>query len=152
MLAGNLESGSALAVFGWLLLPLAVLDSRHFWLPDRLVLLLAAVGLALGGLLSGEGLTARIATGLAAGAALALVAFAYKRLRGREGLGSGDPKLFAAMGLWLGPELTVATLLAAALIGLAEAIVRRRAMDEAQPLGTWLALGGWLVAAAALVR
>jgi leader peptidase (prepilin peptidase)/N-methyltransferase len=152
LLLGDLRTGGALALFGWLLLPLAVLDARHFWVPDRLILLLATAGLALGGWLSGKELTARIATALAAGAALALVAFAYKRLRGREGLGSGDPKLFAAIGLWLGPELTVATLLAAALIGLAEAIVRRRAMDEAQPLGTWLALGGWLVAAAALVR
>src|SRR3546814_17918995 len=33
------------ALFGWLLLPLALLDARHFWLPDRLSALLAIAGL-----------------------------------------------------------------------------------------------------------
>jgi leader peptidase (prepilin peptidase)/N-methyltransferase len=152
LLLGGIWAGAALALFGWLLLPLAVLDARHLWLPDRLTLLLAAGGLALGELLSGHDLVTRLMTGLAAGGALALIAYAYKRLRGREGLGSGDPKLFAAVGLWLGPELTVATLLAATLIGLGEALLRRRAMDEAQPFGTLLAIGAWSAAAAALLR
>lgn len=149
---GGLEEGAALALFGWLLLPLALLDARHFWLPDRLVLLLGLAGVALGGVLGGEALIARLLTGLVAGLTLLLIALAYKKLRGREGLGSGDPKLFAAIGLWLGPQLSVAGLLAAALIGLAEALVRRRKMDEAQPLGTLLALGAWLVAVLSLLR
>lgn len=150
--AGGLEAGAALALLGWLLLPLAVLDARHFWLPDRLVLLLGLAGLTLGGLLSGETLLTRLSTGLVAGATLLLVALAYKRLRGREGLGSGDPKLFAAIGLWLGPQLTIATLLAASLIGLGEALFRQRARDEAQPFGTWLCAGAWLVTAVTLLR
>ena len=44
-------SGLAVALFGWLLLPLGWLDWRHYWLPNKLVLPLAAAGLALGGLL-----------------------------------------------------------------------------------------------------
>ena len=37
------------AFFGWLLLPLALLDARHFWLPDRLNLLLGIIGLVIAG-------------------------------------------------------------------------------------------------------
>ena len=141
-----------LALFAWLLLPLAVLDARHFWLPDRLLLLLAIGGLALGGLLSGEDLSIRILTGLVAGGGLALIGLGYKALRKREGLGSGDPKMLGALGLWLGPELTLATLLLAALFGLAEALVRRRRMDSAMPFGTLLALAAWPLALAAIAR
>jgi leader peptidase (prepilin peptidase)/N-methyltransferase len=73
----------------------------------------------------------------------------YRAVRKREGLGSGDPKMLAALGLWLGPELTLAALLLAALLGLAEALVRRRRMDSAMPFGTLLALAAWPVALAA---
>src|SRR3546814_13829977 len=37
------------ALFGWLLLPLALLDARHFWLPDRLNALPEIAGLLLAG-------------------------------------------------------------------------------------------------------
>src|SRR3546814_17029145 len=39
------------ALFGWLLLPLLLLDARHFWLPARLSALLAVVGLLFAGTL-----------------------------------------------------------------------------------------------------
>jgi leader peptidase (prepilin peptidase) / N-methyltransferase len=151
-LAGDAPQGFALALFGWLLLPLAILDLRHLWLPDRLVVLLGCAGVVGGAWLTAEPLTHRLLSGLIAGALLAFVAWAYRLVRGREGLGAGDPKLFAAIGLWLGPVLTVTTLTAAAMIGLAEAILRRRALDEARPLGTLLCLGAWLTATAAIVR
>lgn len=150
-LGGPVEGG-ALALFGWLLLALGLLDARHFWLPDRLVLLLALAGLPLGSTLTGEPIVTRLLTAAGAFLLLAAIGLAYRRLRGREGLGSGDPKLLAAIGLWLGPELTVGALLVAALLGLAEAIARRRAMDEARPLGTLLAIGAWAVAAAIVLR
>jgi leader peptidase (prepilin peptidase)/N-methyltransferase len=146
---GGWPQGAALALFAWLLLPLALLDARHFWLPDRLILLLAGAGLGLGQLTSGEDLVTRLLTALAAGAGLALVGVGYRAVRKREGLGSGDPKMLAALGLWLGPELTLAALLLAALLGLAEALVRRRRMDSAMPFGTLLALAAWPVALAA---
>jgi leader peptidase (prepilin peptidase) / N-methyltransferase len=149
--AGGVPEGAVLAFFGWLLLPLVLLDARHYWLPDRLLLLLALAGAGLGGLLSGESLLSRLLAALVGGGGLMLLAFAYRRLRGREGLGSGDPKMLAALGLWLGPALTVASLLLAALMGLAEALARRRAMDEARPLGTLLGLAAWIVAASSLV-
>lgn len=138
--------GLALAALGWLLLPLFLLDLRHFWLPDALVLALGAGGLSLGGTLGGIGLAERAITALAGGLSLALIGLGYRLLRRREGLGAGDPKLLAAIGLWLGAVGTVATLLLAALIGLAEALLRRRSASDAQPLGTYLCIAAFLVA------
>nr|WP_209023023.1 A24 family peptidase [Sphingomonas kaistensis] len=138
--------GLALAAFGWLLLPLFLLDRHHFWLPDPLTLCLAAASFVAAPFLNDVPLAERIASGLVAGLGLALIGWSYARFRHREGLGQGDPKLFAALALWLGPEATVATLLGAALLGLGEALVRRKARDEALPFGAYLCLAAWLIA------
>lgn len=147
LVMGEPTQGLALAVFGWLLLPLGVLDLRHFWLPDRLIVLLAACGLAGGTVLTGEPLLHRVAAALVAGGGLAGVAFCYRLVRGRDGLGAGDPKLIAAIALWLGPLLTSSAFLAACLIGLTDALVRRRGAAESIPLGLFFAIGAWTMAA-----
>ncbi|CAA9517989.1 MAG: Leader peptidase (Prepilin peptidase) / N-methyltransferase [uncultured Sphingomonas sp.] len=140
-------AGAAAALFAWLLLPLVLLDWRHFWLPDRLVLLLAAAGLALGGLL-GVSLEERLAGGLGGFGLLWLLAWAYRRLRGREGLGAGDPKLFGAIGLWLGWQMLPLLLLGASSLGLAAALLSRDHIrpDQRLPFGTLLGVAAFAVA------
>lgn len=138
-------SGLALALFGWLLLPLAWLDWRHFWLPDRLVLPLAIGGLAFGALL-GASLTERIIGGLAGWAALSLLSLTYKRVRGREGLGQGDPKLLGAIGLWLGWVPLAPVLMLAAALGLALALARGLSGNDSLPFGTLLSIAAWPIA------
>jgi leader peptidase (prepilin peptidase)/N-methyltransferase len=123
-----------------------VLDLRHFWLPDSLTLTLGLSGLALGPLLNDVPQLERLLTGLGAGISLALIGWSYEKLRHREGLGAGDPKLLAALALWLGLEGIISTLLSAALLGLAEALLRRRARDEALPLGSFLCVSALLIA------
>ncbi|HET9398334.1 MAG TPA: prepilin peptidase [Sphingomicrobium sp.] len=138
-------SGLALALFGWLLLPLAWLDWRHLWLPDRLVLPLALGGLAFGGLL-GASLVDRIIGGLTGWAALTLILLTYRLARGREGLGHGDPKLLGAIGLWLG-WMPLAPLLAlAAALGIAVALARGLSRKDSLPFGTMLAIVAWPIA------
>lgn len=138
--------GLALAAFGLLLLPLFLLDLRHFWLPDPLTIALGLGGLVLGRWLDDVPLLERLLSALAAGLGLWFLGWSYARLRHREGLGGGDPKLFAALALWLGMEGIVRTLLGAALIGLAVALLRRQARDEVLPFGTYLCLAAWLIA------
>ncbi|KPF64174.1 hypothetical protein IP88_13915 [alpha proteobacterium AAP81b] len=144
--------GWAGAGFGWGLLALAVLDAEHFWLPDALTLPLLAAGL-LAGLWLAPPLAER-AWGAAAGyASLAAIAAGYRALTGRDGLGGGDPKLLAAIGAWLGWPLLAPVVLAAALLGLALALVDRArgvAVDRltAVPLGALLAAAAfpiWLL-------
>ena len=140
-------------VLGWQLLLLGLLDLRHLWLPDRLVLLLAASGLVpvLLAALSAPALLAGPLLGGALGfGILWLAARLYRGWRGREGLGAGDPKLLGAIGVWLGPLGVVETLLGASLIGMvavAGLALARRApgADTALPLGTLLALAAFAV-------
>ena len=140
-------------VLGWQLLLLGLLDLRHFWLPDRLVALLAVTGLVPAVLAAASDV--RLLAGPLLGAALGfgllwLAARFYRGWRGREGLGAGDPKLLGAIGLWLGPLGVVETLLGASLLGLVAvaglALARRApAADTPLPLGTLLALAGFAV-------
>jgi leader peptidase (prepilin peptidase) / N-methyltransferase len=149
--AGLVASGPAAwagAVFGWLLLTLAALDARALWLPDAIV-----APLALGGLATGVGglapaLDERLIGGLAGFGGLWLVARGYRLLRGRDGMGGGDPKLLGAIGLWIGWRLLPAVLLVAGLFGLGvvlvAALVRRPlAGDHPLPLGTLMAVAAY---------
>jgi leader peptidase (prepilin peptidase)/N-methyltransferase len=140
--------GLAGAVFGWLLLALAALDVMEFWLPDALTLALALAGLATGALGVEPPLTDRLIGGAGGFAALWLIALGYRRLRGREGLGGGDPKLFGAIGLWLGWRMLPAVVLLAALTGLAVVVAgmargRTARLDDRAPFGALLAVAAY---------
>ena len=141
-------AGLAGAVFGWLLLALAALDLVAFWLPDRLTGLLA-IGGAVGGIagLAPDGID-RLIGGAAGFALLWLVARGYRMVRGHEGMGGGDPKLFGAIGLWLGWQMLPAVLLIASMIGLGVVLAahlkgRSMAADTALPFGALLALAAY---------
>jgi leader peptidase (prepilin peptidase)/N-methyltransferase len=141
-------AGVVTALLGWWLLLIAALDAKHHWLPDRLTLPLIPAGLAVA--LGGIGPEWRErAIGAAAGyLLLAGIALSYRKLRGREGLGGGDPKLLAGLGAWLGWQQLPLVLLGAGLLGLAALLLRRlrgeqvRATDRL-PLGTLMALAAW---------
>lgn len=134
-------AGAALALLLWLMLPIALLDARHLWIPDRLSATLALAGLAAGGLVSGLPLGDRLIGGAAGFAALALLALAYRRIRGRDGLGAGDAKLLGAIGLWTGWQALPPILLLASLAGLAAALATGRGRLERIAFGTLLCLG-----------
>lgn len=140
--------GLITALFGWWLLLIAALDAEHQWLPDRLTLPLAAVGLAVGWAGIGPPLTERLIGAAAGFIVLAGIALLYRGLRGREGLGGGDPKLFGALGAWLGWQALPLVLLGAGLIGFAALLLKhlrgeRIAAADRLPLGTFLALAAW---------
>lgn len=142
-------------LLGWQLLLLAVIDARHLWLPRGLTALLAASGAAM---LAWHGWQAEnlipLWTGLGGGALgfamLWGVARGYRLLRGRDGMGGGDPPLLGAIGLWIGPMGVIGTVIGASLIGLAAALVmllsrRPVAGDTALPLGSLMAAAAWAI-------
>jgi leader peptidase (prepilin peptidase)/N-methyltransferase len=156
LVAPGLE-GAAGAVFGWLLLTLAALDLAAFWLPNLLTGALAATGLAVGLLTDfPPGLNDRLLGGALGFGGLWLVATLYRAVRKRHGIGGGDPKMFGAIGLWVGWDRLPIVLLMACLIGLAVVAVllltgRRVGAATRLPFGVLLAMGGfavWLVVAA----
>jgi leader peptidase (prepilin peptidase)/N-methyltransferase len=148
ILAHPLPTAIFTAILGWWLFLLAALDLEHQWLPDRLTLPLLAAGLPVAWAGIGPPLDDRLIGAAAGYASLALIALLYRRLRGHEGLGGGDPKLFAALGAWLGWQQLPFVLLGAGLLGLT-AVLLKRARGEAVaatdrlPLGTLMALAAW---------
>lgn len=140
-------TGASGALFGWGLLALAVLDAEHYWLPDRLTVPLLVLGLA-AGLWLAPSLADRAIGATVGFAGLALVGGSYRLATGRTGLGGGDPKLFAAIGAWLGWFPLAFVLLSAALLGLALALIDRlrgRAVGRHSRLafGALLAVAAW---------
>ncbi len=137
------------ALLGWQLLLIAVIDGEHFRLPDRLTLpLLATGGLAAVLLDQTAPLDAVIGAAIGFGG-LWLLALAYRRLRGRDGLGDGDPILLAAGGAWVGWIGLPSVLLWASAAGLSFVAARllvgkRVSATDRMPFGPCLALGIWL--------
>lgn len=134
---------AAWALMAWLLIPLIWLDHRHLWLPTALILWLAGAGLLAGGLLSEVTLIDRALGGLIGWAALTTIAYLFRRVRGIEGMGRGDPRLLGALGLWMGWQALAFLLLLASVFGLALALVRSRSVplsEQQIPLGTALGL------------
>ncbi|WP_332806040.1 prepilin peptidase [Sphingomonas sp. RT2P30] len=136
------------AAFGWLLLTLAALDIAAYWLPDRLTATLALGGVITGAIGIDPLLTDRLIGGLTGFAGLWTVGQAYRLWRKREGLGGGDPKLFGAIGLWLGWAMLPVILLIAALTGLAVVLVgmiagRPAKLDDRVPFGALLAIAAY---------
>jgi leader peptidase (prepilin peptidase)/N-methyltransferase len=137
------------AILGWQLLLLAALDFEHFWLPRVLTLPLIGSGL-LTALVIGGGAPVSRGIGAAAGfLVLAGVAFAYRKLRGRDGLGGGDAWLLAGGGAWVGwiglPSILVIASAAGLAVVLAmKSLHRRVGGDQPLPFGAALAPAIWL--------
>lgn len=137
------------ALLGWQLLLIAVIDGEHFSLPDALTLPLLATGGLAAALLDSTALLDAIAGAAAGFAGLWLLAFAYRRLRGREGLGDGDPILLAAGGAWVGWIGLPSVLLWASAAGLSFVAARLlvgtpMSASDRMPFGPCLAAGIWL--------
>ena len=137
------------AFLGWQLLLIAVVDAEHQWLPDRLTLPLLATGLAAAALLPVPTLRDGVIGAAAGFAGLWVLSRAYRRLRGREGLGGGDPYLLAAIGAWTGWMGLPSVLVWASTAGLSLVVAQRltgRAVSASDrlPFGVFLGIGAWL--------
>lgn len=142
VLAHTSASGIALSVALILLVvPAALIDLEHRVIPNRLTALGAGVAMVTGLALDPSGEPERLIAAAGAGGLLLLAALAYP-----GGMGMGDVKLAAVMGLFLGravaPAILVA-LLAGVLVG-AVIIAEKGAQQgrkTAVPFGPFLALG-----------
>ncbi len=108
----------AAAVFAWFTLALAFIDQQTGYLPDDLTLPLVWIGLLVN--LVGAFVPLRDAVIGAAAAYLFLwlVNAAFKALRGMDGMGYGDFKLYAAVGAFFGWKLLPLVILLSSVVGL----------------------------------
>jgi leader peptidase (prepilin peptidase)/N-methyltransferase len=141
-------AGWCLALFGWMLLPLALLDARHYWLPDALVAALALAGLLLAAPMLDTTMAARLIGAMAGGLTLALLARFFFQVRGREGMGGGDPKLAAAIGCWLGWMPLPLMFLLASASGIIWGLLTQKKdvpiTEQHIPFGAFMAAAAWL--------
>ena len=133
-----------LSLMCWFLLALAVIDYRHFLLPDCLTLTLLWSGLLFTAFQTPDLLVDSVAGAVAGyGVFYALNRF-WLLFRKTNGLGLGDAKLLAALGAWVGWEPLPAICLLSALLGIALYVYRRSTGEVMAyiPFGMPLALGG----------
>jgi leader peptidase (prepilin peptidase)/N-methyltransferase len=82
--------------------------------------------------------------------AFAILAWAYRFIRGREGLGFGDAKLLGGLGAWVAWQGLATVVLFAAVLALAGVLVRglqgaRLNLNDRVPFGAYISAAGWLV-------
>jgi leader peptidase (prepilin peptidase) / N-methyltransferase len=136
--AGEIALG---VVFVTVLMAVTLTDLERRIIPDKILLVGAVLAVAIAGATDPASLAERGIAAAAAGGLLFLAALAYPR-----GMGLGDVKLVAVMGLFLGRDVgpaIVAALLAGSAVGLA--MIAREgaaARKKAIPFGPFLALGG----------
>ena len=136
------------ALLGWALLLIATIDAEHLWLPDMLTLPLGALGVVLTIGVAQAPPWAPLLGATAGYGVLATVAWLYRKVRGFDGMGGGDPRLLGAIGAWVGwqglPSVLVWSCVAGLSVAAAQAIVRRRLSPGQQlPFGAFLAIGAW---------
>jgi len=137
-------------VLGWILLTAAWIDLHTLILPDVLTLPLMLIGLIATAATNPDALLDHALAAALGYLSLAAVAWIYRALRGRDGLGMGDAKLLGAIGAWIGlSELPFALLIAAcaglAAAGAAALAGKRVTPVTAIPFGPFLAVSGWLL-------
>jgi leader peptidase (prepilin peptidase)/N-methyltransferase len=140
-------SGAAWCGFSAVLVALTLIDWDTTLLPDSLTLPLVWAGL-IASILGWTGVRLPDAVWGAVGGymSLWLVYWAFKLATGKEGMGFGDFKLFAALGAWFGWQALVPMILMAsvigALVGVGLKLTSGLREGGVVPFGPFLAMAG----------
>jgi leader peptidase (prepilin peptidase)/N-methyltransferase len=125
-----------------ILVPVALIDYDRRIIPNKIMLPAAIAAVAVGLVMGPSQVPEQLIAGAAAGGFLLLFALAYPK-----GMGMGDVKLAAVLGLYLGRSVAVALLVgvfAGALVG--GVVMARVGVEKGRktgvPFGPFLALGG----------
>jgi leader peptidase (prepilin peptidase)/N-methyltransferase len=141
------QAGAAL-LFTWFLVAAGGIDFRTQLLPDSLTLPLLWLGLLIS--LVPVFVDSREAVIGASIGYLALwsVYWLFKLATGKEGMGFGDFKLFAAAGAWMGYAALLPVIIIAAVSGavIGTILLRTRGQDRSVPFafGPFLAIAMWI--------
>lgn len=133
--------------FSAAVLALACIDWDTTLLPDDITLPLLWAGLCAAGLrLTDTALPDALWGAVAGYLSLWLVYWAFKLITGKEGMGYGDFKLFAAFGAWFGWQALIPVILMASVIGAVVGIAIKLKGNLREggyvPFGPFLALAG----------
>lgn len=143
------SAGAAVGYFIFLaaLLAIAWIDWEHMIIPDELSIGVAVLGLVLAATVLPLGLKSAILGALVGAGFIQLVAVAYRRLRGAEGMGFGDVKMAGMIGAFLGPVQVLLTIFVASFLGSLFGVVL---LSRGGTRRSMVAFGTFLAASAAL--
>lgn len=136
------------------LLVLAWYDLTEFRLPNLFTLTLFLAGIAVVIVAPRFSITDHVIGAVVGLLLFPLINWLYRMIRGRDGIGMGDAKLLAGLGLWLGWPALPLVLLVGSVSGLGFACLqllqKRPENDEDSftkpiPFGLFLSIAGWLI-------
>src|SRR5690606_23302472 len=141
-------AGLAAVVLTGFLIALAFIDFDTQLLPDSMTLPLLWIGLAFNLWEVFAPLQDAVIGAIAGYLSLWTLYWLFKLATGKEGMGYGDFKLFAALGAWFGWTTLPAVILLASVVGAAVGLtmmfVARHGRDVPIPFGPYLACAGLL--------
>lgn len=145
---GATTTGLAWCTFSAALITLALIDWDTTLLPDDITLPLLWLGLVASALhWTPVPLTTALWGAVAGYLSLWLIYWGFKLLTGKEGMGYGDFKLFAALGAWFGWPLLIPIILLSSVIGAIVGIAMKFASNLREggyvPFGPFLAGAGF---------
>lgn len=130
------------------LIVVTFIDLEHQIIPDSISLAGIAVGFAASFLPMSPGWPSSLLGILVGGGSLLLIATAYEKLTGKEGMGGGDVKLLAMLGGFLGwkavPFIIFTGSLVGSIVGIMAMSIQKKGADLKVPFGPFLAFGAIL--------
>ena len=145
---GLTPTGLAWCGFSATLLSLSMIDWDTTLLPDDMTLPLLWAGLLLAALkVTNVSLESAIWGAAVGYLSLWLIYWVFKLITGKEGMGYGDFKLFAALGAWFGWQALIPIILMASVIGAIVGIALKISSNLREggyvPFGPFLGLAGF---------
>jgi leader peptidase (prepilin peptidase)/N-methyltransferase len=136
-------------IFGtWLLVAMTFIDIDEMLLPDTLTLSFLWLGLLTIAVFEPAQMQDAIFGAVAGYMSLFLVYWGFKLATGKEGMGFGDFKLLAAIGVWVGwqhlPIVILLSSVVGAVVGIALMVIQKKGRTLAIPFGPYLAAAGFL--------
>lgn len=147
------ELGFTSVAFGfifctWLLVAMTFIDIDEMLLPDILTLSMLWIGLLFAVYEPNMSLSDSVIGAVAGYLSLFSVYWAFKLITGKEGMGYGDFKLLAAIGVWVGwqhlPIVILLSSIVGAVVGITLMFVKQKDTNLAIPFGPYLAAAGFL--------
>jgi len=140
--------GFSFVLCTWLLVAMTFIDLDEMLLPDVLTLSMLWIGLLVAAHEPTVNTTDAIVGGALGYLSLFSVYWGFKLLTGKEGMGHGDFKLLAAIGVWTGwqhlPIVILLSSVVGAIIGIALMLSKNKGRDYSIPFGPYLAVAGFI--------
>lgn len=114
----GLIEGVGISLFAYLAIAIADIDFKIKLIPDEYTYILLWLGLALNINATYTDLSSAVVGVIAVYSAIYMISYIYTTVRGIEGMGQGDFKLFAAIAAWVGLSQTLYVVALSCLIGM----------------------------------